>query len=108
MDSVVAILKDSKVVIALHFSHEPSVEEINQFVEVHNGTSGRKLTQYEVVNSDQEIEERTQPYPSWIWDAVSENWYAPVLPPPLDEEAGIAYTIWDEATQTWQAGPPRA
>jgi hypothetical protein len=108
MDSVVAILKDSKVVIALNFSHDPSADEINQFVELHEGTSGRKLTEYEIVNSDGEIEERVRPYPSWTWDSVNKQWLPPVTPPPIDEEAGIAYTIWDEDTQTWQAGPPRA
>lgn len=107
MDAIVAILKDGKVVSSLYFSHDPSAEEISQFVELHGGTSGRKLTQYEVVNSEQEIEERVQPYPSWAWDTQSRQWYPPILPPPSDEENGIIYSIWNEATQTWQAGPPR-
>jgi len=108
MDSIVAILNNNKVIASLYFNREPSQEEINQFIGEHNGTSGRKLTEYEIINNDQEIEERVQPYPSWTWNSQNRQWYCPVLPPPPDEEAGISYTIWDEDTQTWQAGPPRS
>lgn len=106
MDTIVAILKDGKVLTALNFQHDPSADEITQFVELNGGTSGRKLTKYEVVNHEQEIEERVQPYPSWTWNDEIQNWVAPVTPPPPDEVNRIAYTVWDETTQTWQAGAP--
>jgi hypothetical protein len=102
MDSIVAILKDGKVLNAIHFDHEPSTGEINQFVELHGGTEGRKLTEYEGVNHNQEIEEKIQPYPSWTWDSTIKQWLPPVAPPPIDEVNRIAYTVWNEADKTWQ------
>lgn len=39
----------------------------------------------------------SSPYPSWVWDAVENDWVPPV-PYPSDEKT----YVWNEATQSWE------
>ena len=96
MDTIVAIIKDNIVINTICFVHDPSNEEITQFVELLGGTSGQKLAEKEIVN-DGQIIERPKHFPSWVWNSEIKNYEAPVAMP---TEEGKLYT-WDEATTAW-------
>jgi hypothetical protein len=97
MDTIIAILKENKVINSIVFAHDPSADEIQQFVELLEGDEGRKLTEYEIVNATGEIEEPVQPYPSWIWDSLNRVWKAPV------EQTDPSLPLWNETEGAWQA-----
>jgi hypothetical protein len=94
MDTIVAIIKDNIVINAISFVHDPSNEEITQFVELLGGTSGQKLAEKEIIN-DGQIIEKPKPFPSWVWNSEIKNYETPVAKP-LE---GIF--VWDEATLAW-------
>lgn len=43
-----------------------------------------------------------QPYPSWLLDENTCQWYPPVPLPPFDSENPVFYQ-WDESTLSWVA-----
>jgi hypothetical protein len=97
MDTIVAIIKDDTVINHIVFGHDPSLEEITQFVELLGGTSGRKLAEKEYVDADQKIVERVSPYPSWVWNSEIRNYEAPI------QNTDPTLTLWNEENQAWEA-----
>ena len=97
MDSLtLAVFKDGVAIAGLRFNHTPEIAEINQFVELSGGDSGRLLNEKEVI-VDGEIVELTPPYPSWLWNSTTRTFEAPVPMPPLSDGP----RDWDEATRSW-------
>ena len=97
MDTIAAIIKDDMVINHITFAHDPSSEEITQFVELHGGTLGRKLTEKEYVDVNQQIVERVAPYPSWVWNSSIKD-YEPPVARPTDENV----YMWSEENMAWE------
>jgi len=96
MDTIVAIIKDDSVLTSIVFAHDPSSEEITQFVELLGGTSGRKLEEKEIVENNQ-IVERVKPYPSWVWNSEIRNYEAPI------KNNDPKLNFWNEETMAWES-----